>query len=236
MQPKFRRGAARKEKAVKEQLANMTIIELVRTAHSYATSIQQIDTYSAIVTEMASRLEALNLAHIGGMNSLRSAISDRDQLAAENAALKSGAAYFSYGSEHNFEWHKTQQAAVEAAEAAIDDYRGDACDGWSEEVDSVCWGVIMQRSTKVGERPRTEEDSCDPSIDTVCDYALLPNIETPATDAWQREQMARGVETAAASYHPLVVTGGSDDPQENGLGIREDLLSIARKLRVGEDV
>lgn len=73
---------------MKEQLAAMTIIELVRTAHSYATSIQQIDTYSAIVTEMASRLEALNLAHIGGMNSLRSAISDRDQLAAENAALK----------------------------------------------------------------------------------------------------------------------------------------------------
>ena len=73
---------------MKEQLANMTIIELVRTAHNYATSIQQIDTYSAIVTEMASRLETLNLAHIGGMNSLRSAISDRDQLAAENAALK----------------------------------------------------------------------------------------------------------------------------------------------------
>lgn len=74
---------------MKEQLANMTIIELVRTAHSYATSIQQIDTYSAIVTELAARLEALNLAHIGGMNSLRSAISDRDQLAAENVALKS---------------------------------------------------------------------------------------------------------------------------------------------------
>ena len=76
---------------MKEQLANMTIIELVRTAHSYATSIQQIDTYSAIVTELAARLEALNLAHIGGMNSLRSAISDRDQLAAENAALKTPA-------------------------------------------------------------------------------------------------------------------------------------------------
>lgn len=74
---------------MKEQLANMTIIELVTTAHSYATSIQQIDTYSAIVTEMASRLEALNLAHIGGMNTLRSAISDREQLAAENAALRS---------------------------------------------------------------------------------------------------------------------------------------------------
>ncbi|WP_318393037.1 hypothetical protein [Enterobacter sp.] len=73
---------------MKEQLANMTIIELVRTAHSYAASIQTIETYSAIVTEMGSRLEALNLAHIAAMNNLRSATSTNDQLAAENAALK----------------------------------------------------------------------------------------------------------------------------------------------------
>lgn len=79
VQPKFRRGAARKEKAVKEQLANMTIIELVTTAHSYATSIQQIDTYSAIVTELASRLEALNIAYIRAMNIVRSAADDRSQ-------------------------------------------------------------------------------------------------------------------------------------------------------------
>ncbi|SFR00819.1 hypothetical protein SAMN04487773_0980 [Enterobacter sp. kpr-6] len=57
---------------MKEQLANMTIIELVRTAHSYAASIQTIETYSAIVTELGSRLEALNLAHIAAMNNLRS--------------------------------------------------------------------------------------------------------------------------------------------------------------------
>lgn len=116
------------------------------------------------------------------------------QLAAENVALKAGASYFSYGSEHNFEWHKTAKEAVEAAEAAIDDYRGDACDGWSEEVDSICWGIIMQSSTKVGERPRNEDDRCDPLIDTVCDYALLPNIETPATDAYLAGIKADGVE------------------------------------------
>ncbi|HCN8752645.1 TPA: ead/Ea22-like family protein [Escherichia coli] len=108
-------------------------------------------------------------------------------LAAENAGLKAGHSYFSYGSEHNFEWHKTAEEAIESAEAAIDDYRGDACDGWSEEVDSICWGIIMQSSTKVGERPRNEDDCCDPAIDTICDYALLPNIETPATDAFLTE-------------------------------------------------
>ncbi|MCJ5872313.1 hypothetical protein, partial [Klebsiella michiganensis] len=118
--------------------------------------------------------------------------------AAENVGLKAGASYFSYGSEHNFEWHKTAKEAVEAAEAAIDDYRGDACDGWSEEVDSICWGIIMQSSTMVGERPRTEEDRCDSAIDTICDYALLPAIDTPATDRILAAAEARGVEKFAA--------------------------------------
>ncbi|WP_320745686.1 hypothetical protein [Enterobacter cloacae] len=122
-------------------------------------------------------------------------------LAAENAGLKAGVSYFSYGSEHNFEWHKTAAEAVEAAEAAIDDYRGDACDGWSEEVDSICWGIIMQSSTKVGERPRNEDDRCDPAIDTICDYALLPNIETPATDAFLAEVRAQGVEMSMNRIH-----------------------------------
>ncbi|EFH4982675.1 hypothetical protein F9416_01455 [Escherichia coli] len=117
-------------------------------------------------------------------------------LAAENAGLKAGHSYFSYGSEHNFEWHKTAEEAIESAEAAIDDYRGGACDGWSEEVDSICWGIIMQSSTKVGERPRNEDDCCDPAIDTICDYELLPNIETPATDTFLAEVRAQGVEMA----------------------------------------
>jgi hypothetical protein len=123
-------------------------------------------------------------------------------LAAENAGLKAGASYFSYGSEHTFEWHKTAEDAVEAAEAAIDDYRGDACDGWSEEVDSICWGIIMQSSTKVGERPRKEDDRGDPAIDKICDYALLPNIETPATDAFLAEVRAQGVEMLRE--HPAI--------------------------------
>lgn len=65
-------------------------------------------------------------------------------------------------------------------------------------------------------------------------YDALEVLRQPATAAAVSELKAQGVETAAASYHPLVVTGGSDDPQENGLCIREDLLSIARNLRNGE--
>lgn len=137
-------------------------------------------------------------------------------LSAENAGLKAGASYFSYGSEHNFEWHKTAEEAVEAAEAAIDDYRGDACDGWSEEVDSICWGIIMQSSTKVGERPRNEDDRCDPETDTICDYALLPNIETPATGAFLAEVRAQarneGINYAAGRLAAAFNHGFVDKP------------------------
>lgn len=104
-------------------------------------------------------------------------------LAAENAGLKAGAMYFSYGSEFSFECHKTAEEAIAAAEAAIDDYRGDACDGWSEEVESICWGVIIQQATKVGERKKRKCDRVSPWIERVCDYELRPNVETPATDA-----------------------------------------------------
>ncbi|WP_238084488.1 hypothetical protein [Pseudescherichia vulneris] len=65
-------------------------------------------------------------------------------------------------------------------------------------------------------------------------FDALEVLRQPATAAAVNELKAQGVETAAASYHPLVINGGSDDPQENGLSIREDLLSIARKLRAGE--
>lgn len=147
------------------------------------------------------------------------------QLAAENVALKAGASYFSYGSEHNFEWHKTAEEAVEAAEAAIDDYRGDACDGWSEEVDSICWGIIMQSSTKVGERPRNEDDRCDPAIDTVCDYALLPNIETPATD-----RIVAGIKAEGAEACVRALVSSDDDDFTDAPNI---CAEVARSLREG---
>lgn len=176
-----------------------TAQQLIREAHEVANSLPPAS--AAILKEVASRLDVSVAALIQVCDERSTAINTitatrvnsgcpegvdvQDwvkRLVTENLGLKAGASYFSYGSECGFEWHKTENEAVEAAESAIDDYRGDACDGWSEEVDSICLGIIMRSSTKVGERPRNEDDSCDPSIDTVCDYALLPNIETPATD------------------------------------------------------
>lgn len=132
-------------------------------------------------------------------------------LAAENARLKAGAMYFSYGSEFSFECHKTAEEAIAAAEAAIDDYRGDACDGWSEEVESICWGVIIQQATKVGERKKRKCDRVSPWIERVCDYELRPNVETPATDAFLAEVRAQGVEMYADN-----LDNAADDAERGG--------------------
>lgn len=93
-------------------------------------------------------------------------------------------------------------------------------------------GQLVWQYSASGIKP--VEKSLNPASALLFD--ALEVLRQPATEAAIVELKAQGVEMAAASYHPLVVTGGSDDPQENGLCIREDLLSIARKLRDGEAV
>ncbi|NYP58848.1 ead/Ea22-like family protein [Escherichia coli] len=140
-----------------------------------------------VALELPGEIKRLEDTNIDAMCRIAELETNLAALAAENAALKAGAMYFSYGSEFSFECHKTAEEAIAAAEAAIDDYRGDACDGWSEEVESICWGVIIQQATKVGERKKRKCDRVSPWIERVCDYELRPNVETPATDAFLSE-------------------------------------------------
>ncbi|CAI0823937.1 hypothetical protein [Serratia entomophila] len=74
---------------------------------------------------------------------------ERDALAVENAALNSGCGFFAYDPDNGFEEFKTKEEAIAAAESYIDYYRGEACDGWPDEVAQVSWGIIMQESTRV---------------------------------------------------------------------------------------
>lgn len=143
-----------------------------------------------VALELLGEIKRLEDTNIDAMCRIAELETNLAALVAENAGLKAGAMYFSYGSEFSFECHKTAEEAIAAAEAAIDDYRGDACDGWSEEVESICWGVIIQQVTKVGERKKRKCDRVSPWIERVCDYELRPNVETPATDAFLAEVRA----------------------------------------------
>lgn len=222
------------------------VSELVKRGHDQAVELKSscgavdVRDVAQLISDLASQLDVQRVRVEESQREFRAADAtienlqmQVEKLAAENAGLKAGAAYFSYGSEHNFEWHKTAEEAAEAADAAIDDYRGDSCDGWSEEVDSICWGIIMQSSTKVGERPRNKDDCCDPAIDTICDYALLPNIETPATDAFLAEVRAHDL-NAFIRHHSAEldahIKNGGEQFDEKSVRIR-DIIVSARLFR-----
>lgn len=87
------------------------------------------------------------------------------------------AGYFAFDNDGGFTNHDTAESARKEAQEAIDYFRGDACDGWPDDVSSVCWGVIMQQSTKTGERPVEEGDEYPSHIERVCDYVLLPELQ-----------------------------------------------------------
>ncbi|HDS4550190.1 TPA: hypothetical protein QHQ15_000853 [Klebsiella pneumoniae subsp. pneumoniae] len=110
------------------------------------------------------------------------------QLAAENVALKAGRSYFMYSDDAGFEVYPTREEAIKAAEEMIDDYRGDAGDGWPEEAGTTRWGVIIQQATECDyEKPSAENGWLG-----WCDYRLLP--ETPATD-----RIVAGIKADAAN-------------------------------------
>ncbi|RJT47195.1 hypothetical protein [Rahnella woolbedingensis] len=150
-------------------------------------------------------------------------------LVAENAALKSGVGFFAYSTECGYEEFDTKEKAIDFATDEIEDFRGYACDGWSDEVGSVCWGVVMQRATEIDRRKRNDEDSCDSSIEEICDYALLPVIETPATDEFTAELRAQGVD----EYANATIAIGEDERNLDIIYAGNQAISFAANLRAG---
>lgn len=167
---------------------------------------------------------------------LRQAIDDvlaqRNALATENVAQKNGIGFFSYGTDSGFEEHDSAEKAIAAADSDIDYYRGDACDGWSEETDQTVWGVIMQRATMTGLRAVREGDNCAEGITEWCDYTLLPNVETPATDACRNSVRADAIVEAASR----IATQVWEEGEGAGMVAAVNALAIIEKeFRAGKD-
>lgn len=145
-------------------------------------------------------------------------------LAAENAGLKAGFKYFSYSEMAGFEEHGTAELAMKSADADLAGERDEASsEGWSEETDTICWGVIVQKAVENKfEKPSEENGWIGWS-----DYALLPSIETPATDAFLAEVRAQGVEMLRDSIAEL---GGSI---EDTIDLHHYCSDFAAQLRKG---
>ncbi|MBW5945119.1 hypothetical protein CFM93_08960 [Klebsiella pneumoniae] len=140
------------------------------------------------------------------------------QLAAENVALKAGVTYFAYSPEYGFDYFKDKQSAIDTAQAEIDAYREDADDGWSEDVQRVSWGIVIQQAQGFDAQGLHTSDSRHTY--QTCNYRLVDSVETPVTDAYLAGIKADGVEQAANECY--------------GAGyIYETLLAYAQQLREG---
>ncbi|EMW0891499.1 hypothetical protein AAEK20_004183 [Enterobacter hormaechei] len=158
-----------------------------------------------------------------------------EKLAAENAGLKAGFKYFSYSEMAGFEEHGTAELAMKSADADLAGERDEASsEGWSEETDTICWGVIVQKAVENKfEKPSEENGWIGWS-----DYALLPSIETPATDAFLAEVRASAIDSLVdiktkqlADMHPDTHAFGA-----TAMSIRSqinELQMFAAQLRKG---
>ncbi|EOW6743527.1 hypothetical protein ACOZ0W_002692 [Cronobacter dublinensis] len=168
--------------------------ELIAAGHELAKCLDSntpLLDIAKMIVRLADKLDVTTLA-------LREKTKQCEQLAAENAALKSGVKYFSYSEIVGFEEHSTADLAQKSADADLAGERHEASsEGWLEETDTICWGVILQKAVE----NKFEEPSEENGWIGWSDYALLPSIETPATDAFLREVRAQGVEAYSDSKY-----------------------------------
>lgn len=54
--------------------------------------------------------------------------------------------YFGYCPDAGFELFLTEKEAKQYAQDAVDWFRDEALEGWSEEVTNVCWGELKQET------------------------------------------------------------------------------------------
>lgn len=82
--------------------------------------------------------------------------------------------YFAYSDDAGYEEFDTAEEAKDRALTEIDLYREDAADGWPEQVDNVCWGIIVQRAKGFDQQDIPTDDP-NHTYQT-CDYRLEPVI------------------------------------------------------------
>lgn len=158
------------------------------------------------------------------------------QLAAENVALKAGVTYFAYSPEYGFDYFKDKQSAIDTAQAEIDAYREDADDGWSEDVQRVSWGIVIQQAQGFDAQGLHTSDS--QHTYQTCNYRLADSVETPATDRIVAGIKADGVEEFAALTEKVADEEEFYDNGESAESLKytaKQARLFAKQLREGVD-
>lgn len=140
--------------------------------------------------------------------------------AAPAAVAPQGVKFFSASNE-GLDEHDTAEAAQSEAQSIIDMYREEAADGWPEEVDSVCWGVILGKAV---ERPVKDApfmagilgSDMEP-VDYVLESVAAPALEAPAAPAapngWKLVPVKPTIAMLLAGDHARISTEHQTKPQ-----------------------
>lgn len=179
--------------------------QLIKTLISDNPLISSHDAQLAIdfLEQRAADLERELRAYEATVENLEAKVS---AMAAENAGLKGslGIEFFAYCNELGFERHIDKEAAIADAQSRIDSCRENAEEGWPEEVESICWGVIVQQAAECNQQQPSEDNDWLGSVD----YRLNGRTETSATDAAIAEIMAQGVEMFALMLAEMAIKRG----------------------------
>ena len=115
--------------------------------------------------------------HIASAARAAIAVAEAAQPVVDVATATSG--FFVYDDNVGFERVGTAARAKELAQEAVDEYRHEAGEGWPEEVENVCWGVVLGATKEV---PIADSDgnSTDWAGDRYVDY-VLTDCQQPAS-------------------------------------------------------
>ena len=86
--------------------------------------------------------------------------------------------FFAYDPEAGFETFGTAEMAKAAAQESIDCYRENACEGWDESIDHVCWGEISESAEQFG---MGEKIHFDGELVEAVDYKLTETKSPTST-------------------------------------------------------
>ncbi|QWA09570.1 hypothetical protein GTU79_19730 [Sodalis ligni] len=132
------------------------------------------------MTKLLDHIDSLDNAdkiQVRAIDNLKAKIDGLEvELAHRNTPSGDPVGYFAYSEDGGYEEFATQEEAIACAKGDIDTARGDSCDGWPDSVNSIVWGVVMQRATQTGLREKDDNDNVATYITEVCDYDLLPAI------------------------------------------------------------
>jgi hypothetical protein len=110
------------------------------------------------------------------------------QSSADDAPRQSALRYFCWDDGVGFDTYATLDEARKAAQESLDEYRNSADEGWPEETDNLCYGVILGGASVVSTRPMTEDEAAHyGEAGEIINYGLVDDAAAFAPPADARD-------------------------------------------------